>query len=190
MKTLYYSLVHPHLIFNLLAWGYDNEPLFLMQKRAVRVVTGSHPIAHTDPLYRQLNILRLPDIHTQNQLKFFWRYQNNELPQYLQNIPLPRNRDYHDYYTRHCDDFRNARPNTEYERKVIRNSLPKLLNDLPECMRLAVEEVSVKSCASCFKNSCIETYEQWCNDDYCYPCSVVAASRRPHTVFVDFPQNM
>lgn len=48
MKTLYYSLVQSHLIFQILNWGYECSQLEGLQKRAIRAINNTHYLAHTD----------------------------------------------------------------------------------------------------------------------------------------------
>ena len=175
LKTLYYSLVHPHLLFQLLAWGHRHEELFLLQKRAIRIISNEHWLAHTDPLFKRHNILKLSDLHTLQQIKFYWRYVNDELPSYLSGIPFPKNNFFHSYPTRHNDDFRPPRPNTEYDRNVIRNSLPPLLNDLPPCVSGCFDH-TINSLVSAFKEYTLQTYPNSCISPDCYSCSVRLAS--------------
>ena len=51
LKTLYnYSLILPHLTYGILAWGFSTEPLFKLQKRAIRLISNSKFNSHTEPL--------------------------------------------------------------------------------------------------------------------------------------------
>ena len=62
---LYNSLVLPHLNYAQVIWGsnYETtlEPLFIQQKRAVRLIYDVPPGTHTSPLFRELKILKLKD---------------------------------------------------------------------------------------------------------------------------------
>ena len=67
LKNIYYSLIYPYLIYGNLVWGgtFNShlEPLFLLQKRAVRILSNSDYLAHTTPLFLSSKILKLEDIH-------------------------------------------------------------------------------------------------------------------------------
>lgn len=68
LVDLYHSLIYPYLIYCNILWGkasdsYINQ-LFLLQKRLVRIITNSEFLAHTDPLFRSTEILKLKDIYT------------------------------------------------------------------------------------------------------------------------------
>jgi len=55
LVSLYYSLIYPYLIYGVVAWGntYDTtiNPLFILQKRAVRLMTFSNFREHSNPLF-------------------------------------------------------------------------------------------------------------------------------------------
>jgi hypothetical protein len=61
LKTLYFALVHPHLLYCLPIYGCTSAKnltkIEKMQKRAIRVITKSSFTAHTAPLLKKLKIL-------------------------------------------------------------------------------------------------------------------------------------
>ena len=63
LRTLYNSLVLPRLTYGILAWGMASERLFKFQKKAVRAITNSKYNAHTDPIFKALNLLKLFDLY-------------------------------------------------------------------------------------------------------------------------------
>jgi hypothetical protein len=67
LANLYYTFIYPYLLYCNLVWGGTFpghlQPLFLLQKKIIRIVTNSDYLAHTDPLFRQTSILKLEDIH-------------------------------------------------------------------------------------------------------------------------------
>ena len=56
------SLFLPHLNYSILAWGHSCERIFKLQKKAVRLICNTNFYAHTEPLFKQLNILKVHDI--------------------------------------------------------------------------------------------------------------------------------
>ena len=56
LKSIYHSLITPYLYYGVLAWGFNNSRLLKLQKRAVRIITFSHFLEHTDPLFKQEKI--------------------------------------------------------------------------------------------------------------------------------------
>ena len=56
-RTLYFSMVHSHLSYSLLTWGFDSNRIVKWQKRCVRIITRSKYNAHTQPLMKHLTYL-------------------------------------------------------------------------------------------------------------------------------------
>ena len=58
LKTLYFSMLHCHLVYGLNVWGSGTEtnskPLVTKQKQAIRLITNN---AHTESLFKKCNML-------------------------------------------------------------------------------------------------------------------------------------
>ena len=52
LLILYNALISSHLNYRLTVWGIKADRLEILQKKAVRIVTKSNFIAHTDPLFK------------------------------------------------------------------------------------------------------------------------------------------
>ena len=67
MKTLYSSLIASHLQFCTLLWANSHvtniRKLQLLQKKTIRIITSSHYIAHTDPLFSTTKLLKFDDLY-------------------------------------------------------------------------------------------------------------------------------
>ena len=65
--TLYYALIHPHLIYRLLAWGNVNLNLLhktdILQKRAHRTIHNKKYNSHIEPLYKHSGILKISHLY-------------------------------------------------------------------------------------------------------------------------------
>ena len=59
---LYYAPVHSLLFFSLISWGNSYEfnlhPVFLLQKRVIRIITFSSFFKHTSPFFTSLKIMK------------------------------------------------------------------------------------------------------------------------------------
>ncbi len=55
--------------------------------------------AHTEPIIKELTLLKDNEIVQMQELKSYYKYKNNRLSYYLQNIPLHSNTDTHNYET-------------------------------------------------------------------------------------------
>ena len=83
LKTLYKSLVLSYINYGLLLWGVEVKNLEVIQKRAIRLITGSNYIAHTEPLFIQLGLLKVQDIFKLRLLKFYYKLCYGTLPHYF-----------------------------------------------------------------------------------------------------------
>ena len=54
-KSLYLTLIHSHLIYGITAWGNSSatNKLYLLQKKALRLINNKAYASHTDPLFKQ-----------------------------------------------------------------------------------------------------------------------------------------
>ena len=86
LQTLYNSLIMPHFHYCLLAWGStikNGHKLHLLQKKAVRIINNSHYIAHTDPIFKKLHMVKVTDMFRIAIWKFYHKLRNNLLPPYF-----------------------------------------------------------------------------------------------------------
>jgi hypothetical protein len=101
LRTLYFSLIHPHLTYGILAWGYAKTNLLhkteILQKRALRTIHNKKYNSHTDPLFKQSGILKLSDLYQQEIMLFMHDYTHDKLPRSFQNL-YKFNRNMHGAY--------------------------------------------------------------------------------------------
>ena len=81
--TLYKSLFVPHINYGSLLWGHAGGALDKIQKKAVRTITYSNYIAHSEPLLKELNLLKVKDLFELKILKFLFNLYHNNLPPYF-----------------------------------------------------------------------------------------------------------
>ena len=86
LRMIYNSLILPHLNYSLLAWGIQCPNIELLQKKAVRVVNFKSPVAHTEPILKGMNQLKLPDMYTCQLLKLYYKLYRIKLPAYFENF--------------------------------------------------------------------------------------------------------
>ena len=84
LKSLYFALVHSHIIYGMHIWGgsankYVNE-VVLLQKKAIRLICDTKYNAHTEPLFKKEKILPFKDLFAFFKLLFMFDYTNNLLP--------------------------------------------------------------------------------------------------------------
>ena len=63
---LYNALILPYITYCLPVWGSNYEStlqsVVIAQKRAIRMIAGAAPLAHSSPLFKELNVLKLNDL--------------------------------------------------------------------------------------------------------------------------------
>ena len=68
MKTLYSALILPYLNYGIESWygTYKSitDRVFILQKKSIRIITCAHYNAHTNDLFKKLNLLKLDDLYT------------------------------------------------------------------------------------------------------------------------------
>ena len=74
-----------YINYGLLLCGVEVKNLEIIQKRAIRLITGSNYIAHTEPLFIQLGLLKVQDIFKLRLLKFYYKFCYGTLPHYFDN---------------------------------------------------------------------------------------------------------
>ncbi len=170
-KTLIYnSIILSHINFGLLIWGYSCERIVKLQKKCVRIITLSKYNAHTDPLFKQLRLLKASDIFTVQILKFYYKFRHQQLPNYLLQFPFTYNRDTHQHNTRNRNELRTGRPAHEYAKKTIRYNLPIVVNSTTREILDKIDTHSLNGFAGYTKRFILNSYNDTCNIQNCYVC--------------------
>ena len=92
--TLYKSLFVPHINYGSLVWGHAEGALDKIKKKAVRTITYSNYVAHSEPLLKELNLLKVKDLFELKILKFLFKLYHNTLPTYFNS--------YRSYLEKNC----------------------------------------------------------------------------------------
>ena len=91
LKNLYYSLVYPYLLYAIQVWGSafaeHTQKIIILQKKVVRLIAFQDkppgyngPLASTDSLFKDLNILKIEDIYKIRTLQFIYNCLNGISP--------------------------------------------------------------------------------------------------------------
>ena len=100
LSTIYTSLITPHLNYGILLWGHEATRIYKLQKKAIRTISKSKYNAHTEPIFKKLQFLKLNDIFKLQQLKFYYKLIKGDLPKYCQHFSYIHNFEIHHHYTR------------------------------------------------------------------------------------------
>ena len=103
LLSLYNSFVYPYLNYCICVWGntYNKylEPLFKLQKRAIRVISGARKLDHTTPIFKKLRVLRLNEIYVYSLQTVMYKYYRMSLPKVFDNF-FTINSNIHSHNTR------------------------------------------------------------------------------------------
>ncbi len=120
-------------------------------KRVIRIISISKYNAHTEPIFKQLELIKLMDILTLQELKFYYKYKNNGLPYYLQNVPFHYNSLTHQTNTCTQQNILVGRTAHEYAKQCIRYDLPMLVNNTPKEILDKIDTHSLRGFAGYIK---------------------------------------
>ena len=131
LRTLFYSIIHPHLNYGLLVWVFQCNRIVKLQKRTIGTITRSKYNAHTSPLLKHMEILSVNDMLHQKALTFHHKYVNKNLPYYFDSFNITTQGSLHNYNTRQRDNMRLNRTWIKMTDRCLRNYLAKQLNSVP-----------------------------------------------------------
>ena len=108
LRTLYYSLVYPFLQYCITVWdstySTNLNRIILLQKRIIRIIDKKAFDAHSNPIFKELKILKFESIYLFHLGKFMYAYKTNLLPCSFDNFFLRTNQ-VHTYETRSSSLF-------------------------------------------------------------------------------------
>jgi hypothetical protein len=84
LTTLYYSLIHSHLIYAIHVWSCTSpsivNELHVKQKMVIRIFHNSKYNAHTESLFKKSSILPLPSFAEYLKIQFMHQHYFKQLP--------------------------------------------------------------------------------------------------------------
>ena len=147
LKNIYYAVFSSHLLYGSQIWGQTSKTVMnkisLLQRKAVRIITHSKTRDHTNPLFKELKILKVMDNISLNNCLLVHDYFNAKLPQSF-NAFFTKATDLHSIGTRSSNlGFLNIKRynSTKYGLKQINkicasdwNSLTRKMNNERKCI--------------------------------------------------------
>ena len=103
LKMIYMSLIYTYINYCNLIWGSANptniNPLFLLQKKAIRIINHANYLDHTDPLFKKSKLLTVHQVFKSKCLIFMYKCTKcNMFPEFKAKMQL--NSDVHNHNTR------------------------------------------------------------------------------------------
>ena len=170
LLSIYNALILPQINYCLLCWGYDTSEIFLLQKKAIRIISGANIKSHTEPIFKLYNLLKIEDIYKSKLLILYYKILKLSSPRYFDTF-IPKNSAGVSRYP-----IRNPRwqppahrhtyitSTSRYQLAVLLNSI----NDTHDMMSNVIEHIGIISLLS-FK----ATIKRYLNNKYSYFCSII-----------------
>ena len=101
LKQIYYSQFHSHISYGCQVWGFkpnSTSQTLILQKKAIRLMSFKKKDAHTDPLFKNLEIIKLQDIITSNNVIFVHKTLSGKSPTHFNNY-FQKSKPTHTYNT-------------------------------------------------------------------------------------------
>ena len=138
-RTLYMSLVEPYIGYCNIVWSQANasvylDKIFKIQKKYCRIITFSDFRAHSEPLFKELNILNVYNMYKYQIALFMYKQLNGLIP-LMDCFSFTTNFSVHDHYTRQGSNLHMARCRTTKRQLTIFFQGPKIWNSLPLSLR-------------------------------------------------------
>ena len=90
LYTLYCSFILPYIIYCVEVWGNtyktNTDPIFILQKKAIRIVTNADYREPTNPLFIKLNTLKFNDLVDFKTIQLMFKVKNDQLPNSIQGL--------------------------------------------------------------------------------------------------------
>jgi hypothetical protein len=168
LLQLYNSLILPHLTYSLSVWGFSNSSLLKFQKKAARIISRSKYNAHCDPIFRNLNIIKVNDLFHLSLLNIYYKYSNDELPGCFSRMlaPIPPSHN----YTMRPRPNNYQKPNKASAKYCIRYYIPKVIQMTPDCILSKIYTHSRQGFCQYIKLVCLSNYKDKCEIPNCYIC--------------------
>lgn len=167
---MYDSLIGSHLNYGIMSWGFSCKNVEKLQKKAIRNVANCKYNAHSEPIFKNLEILTLKDILNRKIYKFFYRMSNSKLPDYFMTKNwLIKQSGTHVYNTR-CNHYKVPKVNHKFAENCIRYKLPVLLNENITSIIEKANTHSEQGFTIYIKKYFLSQYKDQCNITNCYVC--------------------
>jgi hypothetical protein len=136
MKTLYFAMIHSHLVYCLTVYSCANKTslnkLKLKQKEAIRVICNAGYRDHTAPLFKQLKILPFDELVKFSILKFMHSFTHNLLPLSFHRIWMLNRDRFPDRVLRNANQLYIVPHNYATLRRLPLFNFPNIWNQEPD----------------------------------------------------------
>ena len=146
--NLYYSLIHPYLSYCNMVWASNYatrlKRLIIIQKRAVRIISGTTSRESTTQIFLRLKIQNPEQIKVIQICEFIFKYKSHALPHTFDGY-FQSTAELHRYGVRSAANLRGIPARTNSRKFSIKHAGPVIWNNLPSPIRDANNYHSFKT---------------------------------------------
>ena len=135
----------------------------------LRIISGNKFNAHTEPICREEQLLKVNKIYKLAIYKFYFKLINNELPHYFQDF-TPTFSDGVNHYLLRNPSRQIPKIMHEFPKHSLRYKLILTLNNISKPIIEKASSQSLKIIIAYLKNDMIGTYRETCDIVNCYIC--------------------
>ena len=158
LRIFFFSMIYPYLQYCNLVWANTYQTtisrLSILQKRIIRIVNKSDFLAYTNPIFKELYLLKLEDIRILQISQLMFTVRNNSSLITLKDM-FTLNNQIHSYNTSSSKSFHLPRTRTKLRQFSIKYQGPNTLNSLNSDIK---ESVNYSSFTKKLKSHLISKY--------------------------------
>ena len=148
---------------------YTNMGIWLLQNR--KIISWSKYNAHSEPLFKVLDILKIEHLFSQSCLKYVYKFKKSQLPKYFLSFQCVPRSSIHDHGTRGAEQVDTIYTRTHMAAKCIRSHLPVILNDTPAMIINKINTHSIQGFSFFIKRYYLSQYTTQCQLRGCFTCN-------------------
>ena len=176
LLTIYNGLIKPHIIYCLKCWGFNQERILKLQKKAMRIICSSGYLSHSEPLFKELNVLKIDGLFKLQLLTVFFDLISNNLPAYFINMSSLLQPVIYRHNIRQKRNYSIARVKHVFAQKCMRFCIPDILNKSNSIITHKINTHSRKGFIIYLKKILVNEYNSICLIQNCYVCSKLVVS--------------
>ena len=139
--------MYPYLNYAAEVWANANDsylvPIVKLQKRALRIITHSSRLEHTEPLFHKLKILKINEIHVYKVAYIMFKVYHSSTPAVFNELFI-QNCKIHDHNTRQSKQYHVPSNNTNYRQNAISFEGVKIWNKISQKVNYDCSDLSFK----------------------------------------------
>ena len=174
LKTLYSTLIHSHLNYGIEAWGNATSvnTIFVLQKRAIRIMNKMYYRGHTEPIFKRERILNVNDLHLLRVSLFVYKQQAGTMPKsFIHFFPSRNINPTNDITTRQQHNIPVLWRRTHFSSRLPKRYFTKVWNSIDKATR---NEKRVNKFKSLLVQYYVNKYKDYvaCTNRGCLQCQV------------------